>query len=263
MLGQGRGHPADEPAGRLVARAGDDRDVHQDLVAGQRAPLAVRVLELRVQQLGHDVVGGVLDPPVDVIAERLVRDDDLFAEVDLAALGGGYLRAGLLAEGDLALLGNADQHADHPHRHLQAERLDDVEPLLADQWVKAADAELADLRLERGDPARGEHARHELAVNVVDGRIREDERAGRHLHVHLDQLEDGAPGRGERAGVRQAPLHVGEAAHRVEVVGLVVVQRGFGAYPVEERPRVGREARVVRVPVERVGVHGACLPVLR
>ena len=49
--------PADEPVRRLVAGAGDDVDVEQRLVAGERAGDAVLVLERRRQQVGHDVVG--------------------------------------------------------------------------------------------------------------------------------------------------------------------------------------------------------------
>ena len=59
VLGEELGQPADQPTGRLVAGAGDDRGVGEDLLAGERPRLAVLVLELGVQQLGHQVVGGV------------------------------------------------------------------------------------------------------------------------------------------------------------------------------------------------------------
>ena len=262
VLGEGRGHPADEPAGRLVPAPADDRDVHQDLVAGQRAGDAVLVLELGVDQLGHHVVRRVGVPPVDVLAHRLVREDDLLAEVDLAAVRGQDLGVGLVAEGDLPFLGDADQHADDLHRHLQAQLLDEVEPGLADQRVQAGGAVLAHQRLELGDPARREHPGEQLPVDVVDRRVLHDEGARRDLHVRLDQLEHDAAGGGVRLGVRQHPLHVGVAADRVEVMRLVVVEGGFLAHPVEQRPRVGREAGVVRVPVEAIGVHAGSPPVV-
>ena len=65
--------PADEPGRRLVPGAGQQADVGEDLVARQRARRARLVLELGVEQLGHEVVGGVLGAPVDVVGEHLRR----------------------------------------------------------------------------------------------------------------------------------------------------------------------------------------------
>ena len=51
----------------------------------------------------------------------------------------------------------------------------------ADERVERAGAELADLRLDLGDPPRREDAAQERAVQVVRGRILEEDVAGRHL----------------------------------------------------------------------------------
>jgi hypothetical protein len=68
-------------------------------------------------------------------------------------------------------------------------------------------------------------------VQVVGGRVLEDERARGHLDVGLDELEQGALGRGVGAHVEQRGLHVGEPAQRVEVVPVVVVERLLVAEP--------------------------------
>ena len=51
---------ADEPCRRLVPRPGQQSDVGEDLVVGQGARRPRLVLELGVDQLGHQVVRGVL-----------------------------------------------------------------------------------------------------------------------------------------------------------------------------------------------------------
>ena len=119
-----------------------------------------------------------------------------------------------------------------------------------DQRVEALRAELPDLRLQRVDLARREHPGQQLAVDVVDRRILENDRARRDLDVGLDQLDDRAARRAEGFVVHERLVHVGEAAQRVEVVLLVVVQRRFLAEPPEHRVRIGVEFDVVRVEVD-------------
>ena len=113
----------------------------------------------------------------------------------------------------------------------------------ADQRVEALRAEFADLRFERVHLARGEHPGQQLAVDVVDRWILEDEHARRDLDIGLDELDDRALGRAERLVVDQRLVDVGEAAQRVEVVLLVVVQRCFVAEPRGNRIGVGVDAR--------------------
>ena len=115
---------------------------------------------------------------------------------------------------------------------------------------RLARAELADLRLERGDAPRREHARQQAAVHRVRGRVLEDQRARRHLDVRLDELEDAARARDVVLGVDEAALAVLVAADREEVVLLVVVERRFVAQPLVQRVRVGVDVGVVRVVVE-------------
>ena len=71
MLGQHLGGPADEAVGGLVARARDHLEVGEQLLAVEPAGRARLVGELGVHQVGHQVVGGVLGAPVDVVGEDL------------------------------------------------------------------------------------------------------------------------------------------------------------------------------------------------
>src|SRR4051794_16389888 len=140
VLTQDLADPADEAAGRLVAGAGDDLRVRQDLLPRQAPLLSLVVLVLRVQELRHQVVGRVLHPPVDVLLERLALEQ--LVGVGLHRLTGH--RAQVLvhpvADGGLVGLRDPEQHADHPHRHLPAEVLDEVEGLGADERVEGPGA---------------------------------------------------------------------------------------------------------------------------
>ena len=149
MLGQHLAGPADQARRGLVARAGDHVDVGEHLLARQPARGAGLVLELGVEQLGHEVVGRVLGPPVDVLGEHLAAGEVSPVELHRLAGLGAQVRVGVVADRLLVLLGDAEQHADHPHRHLRAEVGDEVEAVGADERVEAVGAELADLRLER------------------------------------------------------------------------------------------------------------------
>ena len=70
MVGEQLPAPADELGGGVVARAGEEVDGGQDLRARQPARGPGLVLELRLQQRGHQVVGGVLLAPFDVLGEH-------------------------------------------------------------------------------------------------------------------------------------------------------------------------------------------------
>ena len=85
------------------------------------------------------------------------------------------------------------------------------------------------------------------------GRVLEDDRAGRDLEVALDELEHRALGRAVGPPVHQAALDVVEAAERIEVVLLVVVERALVAQSPPDRIGVRVDLEVVRVVVE-VGV---------
>ena len=62
-------------------------------------------------------------------------------------------------------------------------------------------------------------------MDGVARRLLVDERAGRHLEVGLDQVEEDAALAAERDLVDERGLDVLEATDRVEIVGLVVVER--------------------------------------
>ena len=151
MLGQHLARPSDEPGGGLVAGGGDQVDVAQDLLAGQSALGAVHILELGLEELGHQVVGRMGGPPVDVLGEPLGGAHAVavgLVEVGHVAIAQAQALVDPVPDGLLVGLGYAQQHADGAHGHLGAQVLDEVEPALPDQRVEAAGAEAADLGLE-------------------------------------------------------------------------------------------------------------------
>ncbi len=92
----------------------------------------------------------------------------------------------------------------------------------------------------------GEHPRQQLAMHVVDRWVLEkNHRARRDFDVGLDQLDDRAACRAERLVVDQCLGNVVEAAQRVEVELLVVIERCFFAQTGERRVRIGIDLDVV------------------
>jgi hypothetical protein len=156
MLGQHLGQPSDQPPRRLVAGAGDDGRVGEDLLAREAATLAVLVVELRVEEAGHQIVGWVFGTPFDVLGEHVPAGDLLLLHLHRLSGLGAEVGVGLVAHRDLVLLGDAEQHADDAHRHDRAELGHDVEALGSDERVEAPNAEPSDLVLERGHSTRRE-----------------------------------------------------------------------------------------------------------
>ena len=195
---------------------------------------------------------GMLGAPVDELGEELAGVHAVGCQLHRFAGLGAHLVVRQVAGGFLVLLGNPEQHADHPHRHLGAEVADEVETVGADDGIQTVRAEFADLGLQRGDLARREHAGQQLAVHVVERRVLEDDHAGRDVDVGLDQLDDGATGRTERLVVDDRVVDIGEPAERIEVVLLVVVQRRLFTDCPERLIGVGIDLHVVRVVIDAV-----------
>ena len=149
--------PADQAVRGLVSRGGQEVDVDQHLVAGERPHRAGLVLELGVDQFRHEVVGGVLAAPVDVPGELLAGDRLHRVVAWLAGLG-AEVGIAPAAYPFLVRLGNPEEHPDHPHRHLRPEVGDEVDLVGARQAVERRRAEAADLRFERVHPLGREHA---------------------------------------------------------------------------------------------------------
>ena len=157
MVGEHFAGPPDEAGRRLVAGAGDHGRVQQRFVAGQTAGRARLVLDLGPEQVAHEVIRRVVDAPVDVLGEHLAAEAGVLGHLHrLASLGP---EVGVSPQSDRLLvgLGDAEQHSDHPHRHLGPEVGDEVEPPRAHERIEAAGAELTDLGFEGGDTARREH----------------------------------------------------------------------------------------------------------
>src|SRR5581483_12044580 len=102
----------------------------------------------------------------------------------------------------------------------------EVEALGADERIQASGAELANLRFEVLDAPRREGAGQDAAVQVVVGRVLEDDGTGRDLERSLDdlldELEHGALAGDVRRPVDRAALDVLEATQGEEVVAVVV-----------------------------------------
>ena len=94
---------------------------------------------------------------------------------------------------------------------------------------------------------------------VCVGRVLEDEDARRHLDARLDDLQDPAAPGDVGVAVDQPALDVLEAAQRVEVVLLVVVERRLLAEPCEHGIRVGVDLDRVRVVREIAGLRGSVI----
>ena len=187
--------PPDQPGRGLVPGRGQEVDVVEDLLPGEAAHGPVRILELGLEELGHQVVGRVRRPPLDVLLEPVVGHRavaELGVHVGHALLGQAQAVVDAVADVFLVGLGNAEQHADGAHGHLGAEVGDEVEPARAHQRIEAAGAELPDLGLEVVHLARREDPGEQAAMGVVHRGVLEDDRPGRDLHVALDDLEQGA-----------------------------------------------------------------------
>ena len=220
------------------------------------------VLELGGEQLGHEVVRGVLRAPVDVVGEHLAHRRRLRR----GGLGRTVLDAEalveLLADRFLVLLRDAEQHADRPHRHRRAEVTHEVEAARTDERIERAGAELADLGLDGVHLLGREHARQQAAMDVVDRRVLEEDQPGRQLDVGANDLEDRPAARPVGLPVDQGAVDVGEAAQRVEVVLLVVVERRLVAQLLPDRVRIRVDLEVVRVVVDGAAAdrHGCSRP---
>ncbi len=192
-------------------------------------------------------------PPVDVLGEPLGGAHAVavgLVEVGHVAIGQAQALVDPVADGLLVGLGDAQQHADGAHGHLGAQVLDEVEPALPDQRVEAAGAEAADLGLEVVDGPGREHPGEQAAVEGVGGGILEDDGPGRQVHVGLDDLQQRALRGDVRLPLLRAGVDVLEAAQRIEVVPLVVVDRLLVPQPSPYRVRVGVDLEVVRVVVD-------------
>ncbi len=124
-------------------------------------------------------------------------------------------------------------------------------PPRADERVERARRVGPDLGLDGGQPARREDPAEQSAVQVVVGRVLEDEHARRHLDLGLDDLEHRPLGRAVGLPVDEGLLDVVVAAQRVEVVLLVEVEGRLVAQPLPHWVGVGVDVEVVGVVVRR------------
>ena len=238
------------PGRGLVPGPGQQADVAEDLLAGERPRRARLVLELGVEQLGHQVVGGVLGAPGDVVRERL----ELGRAVVLGLVRNAFLESQALVEVVpdrlLVLLRDTEQHPDDPHRHELAQVRDEIEAARADEGVERLRAEGPHLGLECLHLLRREDPGEQASVEVVIRRVLEEDGPGRDLHSGLDDLEDRASSRDVGLPVEHGRVDVLPATQREELVLLVPIQRRLVAQPLPHRVRVRVDGEVVGVVVD-------------
>ncbi len=255
MLGEHLAGPPDEPRGGLIAGRGDQVDVVDHLFSREAAARPRLVLELGLQQLGHEVVGGVLGPPVDVVRERCRPDQRRSCRRSRAwclLRAAGPRRCGRgwppgPARGCRAACRSCASASARRGR-------DEVEAAGPDQRIERSGAELAHLGLDGVHPAGREHPRQQArdAGHGSGGSSKMIEPTGMSMPA-LDDLEHRAPGRAVGAPIDRCPLDVFEPAQGVEVVALVVVERPLVAQPLPHRVRIRVDLEVVGVVVD-VGV---------
>ena len=118
---------------------------------------------------GHEVVGRVSRPPVDVVLEERVVGELVLAELArLAGFAAQIVSSLWTRTSSWSCLGDAEQHADHLHRHPGAEVGHEVEPVGPDERIEHLGAALPDLRLERVHLLRREDPGQQAAVGGVD-----------------------------------------------------------------------------------------------
>ena len=248
VLGEHLGQPTDQTAGRLVTGPRHHLGVVQHLRTGELAVHTVLVGELDVEQRRHQIVGRIGGAPVDVVGvDSTVGDPARIGDLNRRAGPGAQVGVIGIAHRDLLGLGDAQQHADDPHRHHRGQFGDDVEPVGPDQRVEAGDAVGPDPVFDLGHPARGEHPRHQPPQHRVLGRVLEHHHAIGHVEVGFDQFEDVAAAIGEDLPVQQRAFDVGVPGQRPEVVARVVVQRRLVAQPSVDRIGIGDDRGVVGV----------------
>ena len=164
---------------------------------------------------------------------------------------------GVVPDGHLVGLGDAQQIADGAHRHVLAEVGDDIEFRCADERIERFGAELAHLRFDLQHAARAENFCQQPPVGVVDRRVLHRMVPGGISRAGEQRLGHDAVARAERLPVRQRGRDVVIPAQRVEAVFGVVVERRLVAQPFPDRVRVCVDLEIVRIVVEIAGLHDA------
>jgi hypothetical protein len=231
-----------------------------DLDVVELAHLAVRAGDLGGDQAADHVVLRVLpallhqavvvDARVDVRLHVLLGHLEL-SGLDLQALVDPV--PDLLAE----LLGDAGHPGDHLDRERTGEVLHHVEVVRIDLAEIVLD-ELDDGLALGLDGPRREGLVEQAAHEPVFGRIHEDDRLLEPLSG-LDHRQVAPAGRRERLVVLERRRHVGMAGQGVEVLFLVVVQRGLVAHAAVDVVRIVEIVLRIRVELQfRLG-HGMLL----
>ena len=263
VVGQQLADEPDQPGCRFGAGTGDRARIGEDLRAGQLPAPAVRFLDFRVEQLGHQIVRRVLRAPFDVVDKHLIALlERVGRDLPQGAVFQSQKTVGVVADGGLVGLRDAEEIADRAHGHPDADVGDEVEALRADEWIEHPRTVLAHKRFDRFHAPRRENPRQQPSMQIVQWRIFEQNHTGRDFDPVEDDVQDGALTRAIGFPVGQFPGHVRIPAQRKEVVLVVEVQRRLIPQPLPCGVRivVDREVERVVVHVDRTGIgHGHAL----
>lgn len=121
-------HETDQPGGGFVAGAGEHRGVGQNFVALQPASGSVRFVDLRVEQVGHQVVEGMRRPPFDVLGDHRHRIPKDRRTDPLWSWSERKVAVVTVTDQLLRLLGDAQHIANRARGHDGAQVRDEVDP---------------------------------------------------------------------------------------------------------------------------------------
>ena len=178
----------------LPAPADQDEEVEQ-LVAPEHAAGTRVVLELQMQELAHEIIGGILDPIIEVLAEPDRRFGDAAQGVHILPRRPLVLGAVEgVAQGGQVRVREPKQHADHLDGQHVGEILHEVELVPADQGLRGSFEENADTVLDGADRPGSEEPGDESPMDGVEWWILEDEEPGGQLDARRGDLIDAALG---------------------------------------------------------------------
>jgi hypothetical protein len=151
--------PADRVHRRVASGASDEREEGQELFATELAAGAGLIHELRVEQLGHQVIGRVFRAMVEVLAEPH-RGFEHPREAVVLLVGRQVVLRVVegVPECTMVLLGQPEEHADHLNRQHRREILDEVELSRSDERLGRGFEEFGDVGLDSPDCSWGEEA---------------------------------------------------------------------------------------------------------
>ncbi len=249
--------PANGIDRRVTTGTGYEDEEVEQFVAPEHPASTRFVLELQVQKFAHEIVGGILGPIIEVLAEPDRGFSDATEGVDVLPCRSLVLGAVEgVSEGRQIRVGEPKQHADDLNGQHVGKVLYEVELVVLHQGLGGSFEEGADTVLNGADGPWGEEPGHEPPVNGVERRILEDEKSGGQIDPRRSDLVDAALGRAECVTIGEDLGDVIEPCQGPEVVLLVSIDRRLVAHTSVHGVRRRVKVPVVHVEVDVCGRHG-------